>query len=521
MEKKDKVRQNLIEMSVLEGVLPTRSGADREMRQAWAGVGRQIVEGEMQAAASRSRDLLDIALSHSMVEDSAIGMLTGSEELRQQVAGFARAGFGFFHGSREFLELPPERRRGAGGNDAVTRVMVDGTRLLLETSRLIVQFAGELDAGERAEILRRHGLFALESDAWLPGLMRVACHADAAREASLALMEEAAVVYSEPDFIEHIGLRHVPHDPDYYRQWHHPRILADAAWDISRGNGIHVAVIDNGFDVHHSDLAFGSLSGWYRPTTDLADADFVRGIAGMPGDDHGTACAGMIAAREGNGVGGCGIAFDSQLSAIACMPDQIGTQSTLARALAFAARPDLEGLNDQRGADIICCSLGPNGAVWRIRQVLADAIDFVSGAGRQGRGAALFWASTNGNFPINADEVCSHPQVIAVGRSKDSDEDDGSGFGPELDFLAPGVSVWLPGQGDTHHATTGTSFAAPAAAAVGALALSMNPTLTAVELREILRGSCDKIGPLAYIDGRNPRYGFGRVNALRALRAVP
>ena len=284
-----------------------------------------------------------------------------------------------------------------------------------------------------------------------PDTVKAAALNGEAREVCLALMQqESTIVYAEPDFIEHIGHRHTPKDPRFAKQWHHANLRSKLAWDQSKGKDVSIAVIDNGFDIKHDDLKFGALSGRFRSTPDHADADFVAGKKGMPDEDHGTACAGMIAAPEGNNSGGCGVAFESSLSMIACLNDQVGPQSTLARALAYAANPAFE-LNNPgalKGADIISCSLGPNGAQWTMQQVLSDAIDFATTQGRDGKGCAIFWACTNGNFPIGSDEVCSHPRVIAVGRSTKDDEDDGSGFGPELEFLAPGVDVLIPASGN-------------------------------------------------------------------------
>jgi len=517
MDRKDKVRQHLERLQVLDGVMPTRVAATREARQAWTAVAGDIATDEVQTADMRSRDLLGASLPADAVQASAIESLADSDDRREQLAAFARAGIGLFHASGRYLAASAEDRRAQGGNDAVTRVLADGPRLLLETPRLIVRFEAGAERDEIAAILRRYGLHRMEAGALPPGLVRAACTAGNATEMAFALMQHAAVVFAEPDFLEHIGQRHVPGDPDYLQQWHHPRMDLDRAWDISTGAGVRVAVIDNGFDATHPDLAFGPQSGWFRATPDLIDADFIPGMAGMPGGWHGTACAGMVAAREGNGIGGCGVAFGSELMAIACGPYHVKTQSSLASALAYAARPDREGV-DGRGADVVCCSLGPNGAAWTMQEVLAEAIGFVSAHGRDGRGAPLFWASTNGNHPISADEVCACPQVIAVGRSTRYDFDNGSGFGDELECLAPGVDVWLPTQGGRYATLTGTSFAAPAAAGVAALVLSAMPALTAAELRDRLRSSCDKIGPLPYVQGRNARYGFGRLNALNALQ---
>ena len=57
--------------------------------------------------------------------------------------------------------------------------------------------------------------------------------------------------------------------------------------------------------------------------------------------------------------------------------------------------------------------------------------------------------------------------------------------------------------------------------------MSKNPNLVATEVRAILRKSCDKIGEYTYVGGvsgaggRNESYGYGRINAKRALEITP
>jgi thermitase len=517
MTVKSRVRARLESIQNLEGVFPTSSEHSAATRERWRSVARNLGEANMGEATHQAESLVREELPSVGAEGSALEMFSGSTEMRQQAAAFTRAGIGFFHGSQEYSRMPVAERRSRGGNGAVSRVMSERTRILLEPQRLIVSFARAVKAAERRRIFKRHKLEPIGNEGLPLNTYRAACYDGPALDIALALMDEKAVRYSEPDFIEAIGPRHTPADPLFAQQWHHKNIGCEAAWDVTRGQGINIAVIDNGFDTGHQDLAFGPLSGWFRETADLADADFVPGIASMPDGDHGTACAGMIAATENNAIGGCGVAHGSALSMIACLVDQIGTQTTLARAIAYAADPTLENVAGPAGADIIACSLGPNGANWTLRQVLSDAIDFATTKGRGGKGTAIFWACTNGNFPISADQVCSHPQVCAVGRSTSTDSDNGSGFGQELAFLAPGVQVLIPSSGNGYGATTGTSFAAPCAAGVAALALSQYPALKAKALRELLQEECDKVGPLAYIDGRNSRFGFGRINAKRAV----
>jgi len=235
----------------------------------------------------------------------------------------------------------------------------------------------------------------------------------------------------------------------------------------------------------------------------------------------------MAVARADNGQGGCGGAHVAEFMPVAALPDQVGTQNTLARAVAFAADPTTDpkgvaaGLTSADGADVIACSLGPNGADWELQSVLEVAIESAQNHGRGGRGTPVFWAVSNGNFPVSSDEVCSHPDTIAVGRSDRNDTEDGSAYGEELDFLAPGVNVYSTTSGGGYGTSTGTSFAAPCAASVGALVLGGDPTLPADQVRQILRDTCDKVGGVNYgSDGRHEKYGHGRVDAARAVERV-
>ncbi len=127
----------------------------------------------------------------------------------------------------------------------------------------------------------------------------------------------------------------------------------------------------------------------------------------------------------------------------------------------------------------------------------------------------------------------SNPKTIAVGAATDADlRSDYSGYAGHLDFLAPsnggwndiatldpvGAVGWTPG--DFKMNFGGTSAATPLAAGIAALMLSVNPTLTEPEIRAILHATCDKVGGVAYTAGTHPEYGYGRVNAARAVESA-
>ena len=138
---------------------------------------------------------------------------------------------------------------------------------------------------------------------------------------------------------------------------------------------------------------------------------------------------------------------------------------------------------------------------------------------------------TNVAYPAN------HPSTFAVGASTDFDyRADYSQFGATLDFVAPsdggnahitttdrtgaaGYNAADGSEGDYTFDFGGTSSATPLASGVIALVLSTNPYLTLADLRALLHATTDHIGNVFYDEtGFNPFYGYGRLNADRAVK---
>ena len=456
----------------------------------------------------------------------------------ETIEAFGQAGWVFVQPNSESRNAISRRELPARAADAGRVVQRRGGRLAVVTRAMTVQLDAGLDDAAARAALDDLGLEMVRALTFAPNLFQViATRWDDALAASVDLHDDDRVVFAEPEFIEHIpprGLamqeaRALPSDPDLDQQWQWRNdgsnggtagadVNAEEAWDHSWGAGITVAVIDNGFDADHEDLAAGVVpeSGYFD-----GSANWVQGTAGMPSGNHGTFCAGMVGARRDNGLGGVGAAPDCDLMLIAALGDTVGSQATLARGVAYAIdmSNEVPGADLADGPDILVCSLGPNGAVWDLETVLELALD-AAPTGRQGLGLPIFWAASNGNnVDVAQDRVVSHPNVIAVVRSDRTDTEDNAARGEEVELIAPGVDVYSCREGDAYGTSTGTSFAAPCAAGCAALALSVNPTMTGAELRQIMRDSADQIGPGPYdAAGHNDDYGFGRVNAGRAVR---
>ena len=207
-------------------------------------------------------------------------------------------------------------------------------------------------------------------------------------------------------------------------QWH-----LDDLHAVATGRRIHVAIIDSGVDDTHPDLAQAVQ----------ARANFVDGQDWIA-EFHGTAVAGLVAARADNGIGMVGIAPDAQLYALrACWevsPSRTLCNSlSLAKALSFAI---------ERRAEVINMSLsGP------VDLLLGRLID-VALAHRQQVVAAVDARAVDGGFPA------AHPGVIAVADAQ-ADAPLG-GLAGAWSAPARDLPTTVPGGG--WRMVSGTSFAA-------------------------------------------------------------
>ncbi|HEY9286126.1 MAG TPA: S8 family serine peptidase [Pyrinomonadaceae bacterium] len=475
------------------------------------------------------------------VRDTSAGGRFGLDLPARNRQLFERAGWLFVEPKPEVEGAAAITRATVADAAAVQQVFVDGSgNVQITTDLLTVKLDPEMPESEVKQRLKGDGLSVVRQLRFTPNTYEVrALNRRPLPELLQAVQDKPHYLFAEPMLLQAITGRFRPTDPDFGRQWQHSNdgsnggtagadIRAEQAWELTRGRGpdrpVRIAVIDNGMQVRHPDLKAGVVAGGSFQSGGFGSSTFVKykpGATGFPDEAHGTFCMGMAGARMNNKRGGCGAAPESDLIAVACLDDQVGTQTTLARAVAFAADPTREDSTSTAaaGADVIACSLGPNGADWELTSILDIAIRFAANQGRGGLGTPIFWAASNGHFQIERDEVSSHPDVIAVGRSDHNDQADGSAFGPKLEFLAPGVDVYNTTSGSKYRFWTGTSFAAPLAAGVGALVLARNPQWTGQQVRERLRETCDKVGGVTYnSQGHHNEYGHGRVNAARAVQ---
>lgn len=151
--------------------------------------------------------------------------------------------------------------------------------------------------------------------------------------------------FAYPTFFYPNDILEISYDSLVHRQWglynkEKPNydISLSEAWNYATGRGIKIAIIDNGVDSSHVDLA----KNMYRKSYD-AEAEAVHNSIY---NDHATHCAGIAAGIRNNGRFISGVAPDAKLMSI-----RINTSSpnrlSIASAINWAWK---------NGADIISCS---------------------------------------------------------------------------------------------------------------------------------------------------------------------
>lgn len=353
-------------------------------------------------------------------------------------------------------------------------------------STLIVQFDPNSSGAERrAAVAQVNGSIVQRMNAIDAAVVDVPGTRSARAAIASRLDKQLAVRSTQPD--TRMSIAWEPGDPRISEQWHIAALGTPAAWDLTRGAGVLVAVVDTGVDSTHEDLQGRVVAG-----KDYVDQD------GDPSDEqgHGTHVAGIIAASTGNGIGVAGIAPDAQVLAVRALDaDGSGYVSDIATGVIDSA---------DAGAKVINLSLGGGSA----DAVLSRAITYANS-----KGAIVTCASGNESaralgFPA------MYNGCIAVGAStQDSAKASFSNRGANLDIAAPGTSILSSTPYGQYEAWDGTSMATPVVSGVAALLYAQGRS------RQNVIGAMLGTATDAGKGGWDPDFGWGIVNAQAAVNS--
>ncbi len=306
-----------------------------------------------------------------------------------------------------------------------------------------------------------------------------------------------------------------PNDPKYKYQWHLDQIHMPAAWKLSDGKGVIVAVLDTG-------VAYEAHGKMFHQVPDLAGVEFVKPFNFVDNNEHanddhghGTHVTGTIAQATHNGIGVAGVARNASIMPLKVLSGRgSGSVAGIADAIRYAA---------DEGAQVINMSLGgrfPSKVLEKaVKYAHSKGVVVVCAAGNDGRGKVSYPAA--------------YPGAVAVAATQyDETTTFYSNWGAALDIAAPGGNTRVDQNGDgqpdgvlqntivigdptksDYFAYMGTSMASPHAAGVAALVVGegvTNPDAVEKVLQETARAPKDR-----QLDKK--RYGAGIIDAEAAV----
>jgi membrane-anchored mycosin MYCP len=327
--------------------------------------------------------------------------------------------------------------------------------------------------------------------------------------------QEAACRYHDPK----VTNTRLPAALAAQRTWPQERLAYGDALRWGRGQGVTVAVVDSGVDGAQEQLRGRVLNGF-----DVTSGTGVTPGARFDCAAHGTAVAGIIAARPVGGRAFAGVAPGVRLLPIRQswgIDDRgqpvAGSADNLLRAIRLALDQGAQVVNVSVTVNAAALSAGGQAAFAQVAK-LAES-----------RNAVIVAATGNKDEYQNQNVVtypaalaATSPAVIAVGGiTKDGTVDENAITGPFVTVVAPDRDMPCLLAGTGHQGgglvpCQGTSFAAPYVSGVAALLVGRDPTLTSAQIKHRIEQTADHPST----DLPNPAQGFGVVNPVAALTAT-
>ncbi len=331
-----------------------------------------------------------------------------------------------------------------------------------------------------------------------------------------SLNELKFVEYAEPNYVA--KSLYIPNDEYYNMQWNLKMIGMEKAWDLSKGEGTIIAVLDSG--VAYEDR------GLYKKAPNLKYTKFTKPFnvfnkTQYANDDngHGTHITGIIAGSTDDREGTAGIAYRASIMPIKVLDNSgYGTYADIADGIIKAV---------DQGADIINLSLGGTAE----SMILFDAVKYA-----YDNNVLVVVASGN-----DGDEGLYYPArykqyVLSVGAvGADKEKTSYSNYGNNLEIVAPGGELGEDKNNDgesdgilqqtlrriynivlkrmfNYYLYEGTSVAAPQVAGVAGLIKSMGID-DVDEIEEIIKSTTEDLGDT----GWDKYTGYGLVRADKAV----
>lgn len=276
--------------------------------------------------------------------------------------------------------------------------------------------------------------------------------------------------------------------------YHHKNLNVEKAQTLAGKNKVRVGVLDTGIDANHPELV----------NSVVANKNAMNPIKkGLP-ESHGTHVTGIIAAEKNNGIGGYGIAPNSEIVSIDVFNrSRYGSDYIIAEGILEAIRQNVDVINMSLGA------LEPSPIVRdAVKKAIDKGIVIVAAAGNEGMEILQYPAAYDG--------------VISVGATDENNNlTHFSTYSPSVDVTAPGDNIYSSDysleKGSTFVSMSGTSMATPMVTGAVSLLLSKYPKLTPYQVNYILTHTAEDLGEKGY----DAKYGYGMLDLVKLLSFDP
>ncbi|MFW5652970.1 MAG: S8 family serine peptidase [Planctomycetota bacterium] len=350
---------------------------------------------------------------------------------------------------------------------------------------------------EAHHILRSQDVleYVAATDEYIISLPRDLSEADFAE----SVLGTGLMQFVHPDWI--VYPTNCPNDSNFENQWHHALQCMQSCdgWSVYTGNpSVSIGICDTGLLTTHEDLQSHRLEG-YNAITRRWES---QGGDISPSHPHGTWTTGTAAANGNNEMGVSGVGWNLSHRMLKVSDSPSGSSSL--SVLNHAARVSVE--SGDRVSNI-----SYTGADYPTNLETAQYV--------RDMGGIMVWSAGNEGREFsyrNRDDDA----LIVVGATDPNDERAHfSNFGSFVDIMAPGVDVFTTDStsNDAYEGVSGTSFSAPLTSGLCALIWAANPSLTSIEVEQILKDGAVDVGP----DGVDYEYGYGRISIMGSLNLIP
>lgn len=334
-------------------------------------------------------------------------------------------------------------------------------------------------------------------------------------------------------------------DFSYNDIWQLPALRCQEGWDlIPAGPDNYVAVFDVACQVSHPDLVGQTFDNRNHYTGTLDVEPTVNDSAAS----HGTACTGTICANPTNNIDTIGVAGPRTKVTFQAIGKSAGGGSFYTSPTVKVAAIEYVMQNP------LCVAISMSYGCGQCSCPTISPTDIENAAFERartyGRGGnfstntpglgILCFASSGNDGTLNCGTLpANYPSVVSVGATTpDQTKALFSNYGTKLDFTAPGFRTPTTDRTGTdgYNLTwqninypssdtctpNGTSFSCPIAAGVAAAVAAANPTITASQILDIMKLTCNKIGPYNYNysvsdPGKSLELGYGQVDLYAAV----